>query len=266
MRITPNIETVWLDSLGWALPDSCGDCWQNLQSLFIGEEAGMFSHSVMLPTPPLNFFPPIKPSVIRELHLELTYKSGQRHLDRLLRERPTLNRLEKIAVKTFEPLAKADFEVLLRPSFVSETIEELSIAPFPFANLQGALDREDMKWFQSSRLTSLSLTGLTLEAGRSIGSADDALVGLVGRFPNLRCLEIDRENIQPTTLAKIVSTTQVRTVYHLSGHLFEEVKIWAARKYGAQIVHGYRPSPAQHPDRPLVQQRLVQSLRRPRER
>lgn len=207
--------------------------------------------------------PRFSATIIRELHLEALSMAVERLYDMVKDGSLLLDKIEKLSIKSRKPLGKSQFEALLRPSFTSRSIEELSIVPFPFARVN--LQSEEMDWFRGRSLTCLSLTGLTLEAGRSIGSADDTLISIVNRFPNLECLEIDKETIQPSTLAKIVSTTRVRTIYHLSGYLMEEVKNWAAQKNGAQIINGYRPSPAQHPDRPLVNMRLAQSLRRPRE-
>lgn len=261
MSRTPNIETVWIDDLLWTPTLRDGDhCWQNLQSLFIGENASMMPNAWSPLDMPVPLF---RTAIIREVYLELLSAMAGIYLSLLLRQSPVFDGVRSISIKTRSPICKSYLETLLRSSFTSETIEELSIAPFPFVNVD--LESEEMDWFKSSSLTCLSLTGLTLEAGRSIGSADDALISMVNRFPNLCCLEIDKEIIQPSTLAKIVSTTRVRTIYHLSGYLMEDVRAWAAKKYGAQIINGFRPSPAQHPDRPLVSARLAQSLRRPRD-
>lgn len=261
MQHTPNVETVWLDDLSWnCLWSSEPLCWQHLQSLYIGDSAyivgdpGMVSSTQLLPR--------FRTDNVRELHLEsLSPWTAHYYCARDASSVP--DKLEKFSIKTRIPLDKTQFERILRPSFTSKSIQELAVTPFPC--VYDKLESEEMDWFKGDSLTCLSLTGLSLEAGRSIGSADDALISIVNRFPNLRCLEIDKEIIQPPTLAKIVSTTRVRTIYHLSGYLMEEVKDWAAEKYGAQIIQGYRPSPAQHPDRPLVSLRLAQSLRRSRE-
>ena len=213
-----------------------------------------------LRTKPLATF---NPAIIRELYLELLLTGSHHHFARFLQEGAVLEGIEKLAIKTRDPLTKEHFEGLARPSFTSNTIEQLSISPFPFVNV--AIESDEMAWFNGSSLKSLSLTGLTLEAGRSIGNADETLLNIVGRFPNLECLNIDKEMIQPSTLAKIVSTTRVRSIYHLSGYLMEEARLWAAEKHAARIIHGYRPSPAQLPDRPFVRNRLAQSLRRPRD-
>lgn len=207
--------------------------------------------------------PHFRATMLRELHLESLSSTAGKFYHNIKDDSLVLDKIEKLSIKNRRPLGKSHFEALLRPSFASKSIQELAIAPFPYAHIN--LESEEMDWFKGDSLTCLSLTGLTLEAGRSIGSADDALISMVNRFPNLQCLEIDKEIIQPSTLAKIVSTTKVRTIYHLSGYLMEEVRDWAAQKYDAQIISGYRPSPAQHPDRPLVNLRLAQSLRRPRE-
>ena len=258
MRRTPSAVAVWLDNFAWCPePEPEDGCrWDHLQSLFIGED---IVYPGRLAPPPAAF----RHANIQELYLELLPAGSYLILDQLLETPQTLKGVKKLTIKTREPLSKPMFMALFQPSFKSDTIEQLSISPFPFAKVP--LQNEDMSWFSSTKLTSLSLTGLTLEAGRSIGNADDMLLSMVGRFPNLECLNIDKETIQPSTLAKIVRETQVRTIYHQSGYLMEEASLWAAEKYGARIINGYRPSPAQLPDRPLLCKRLAHSLRRPRE-
>ncbi|RYO94316.1 hypothetical protein DL766_000593 [Monosporascus sp. MC13-8B] len=201
--------------------------------------------------------PEFRPETIRELYLE-AYDSAL-----ILSELPDcrgLTGIQKFSLNTRDPLRMDRFEALLRPSFTSGSIEELSLSPFPLATVD--LNNPEMDWFRGDSLSCLSLTGLTLD-GR--GNPSDALVDVVSRFPNLHCLNINRECIPPPTLARIVSQTRVRTIYHQHGYTMEEVRTWAARKYGAQIIDGCVPSPAQHPDRPMFILYVSRSMRRLRE-
>ncbi|RYP58087.1 hypothetical protein DL769_009119 [Monosporascus sp. CRB-8-3] len=224
-------------------------------SLFLGSNAVVRPLQVV---PAGILVPEFRAETIRELYLE-AYDSSL-----ILSELPDcrgLTVIQKFSLKTRDPISKDGFENLLRPSFTSGSIKELFLSPFPFATV--GLHSAEMDWFRGDSLTCLSLTGLTLD-GRVIGNPGDALVDLVSRFPNLHSLDINGEYIQPPTLARIVSQTRVRTIYHQHSYM-EEVRDWAARKYGAQIINGYVPSPAQHPDRPLFILSLARSMRRPRE-
>ncbi|RYP67035.1 hypothetical protein DL771_007454 [Monosporascus sp. 5C6A] len=252
IRCTPNLETAWIDDLFWDCTSKSGNTsWPHLKSLFLGSNARVVAAGKLVPE--------FCAETIRELYLE-AYDSSL-----ILSELPDcrgLTGIQRFSLKTRDPISKDRFEALLRPSFTSGSIQELSLSPFPFATVD--LNSAEMDWFKGDSLTCLSLTGLTLD-GRVIGNPGDALVDVVSRFPNLHCLDINREYVQPPTLARIVSQTRVRTIYHQHGYMMEEVRAWAARKYGAQIIDGYMPSPAQHPDRPLFVLTLARSMRRPRE-
>ncbi|RYP49081.1 hypothetical protein DL768_005139 [Monosporascus sp. mg162] len=257
IRCTPSLETAWIDDLIWdCTSKSDNTSWPHLKSLFLGSNAVVRPLQVVAAG---KLVPEFRAETIRELYLEACDSSL------ILSGLPDcrgLTGIQKFSLQTRNPISKDRFEALLRPSFTAGSIEELSLSPFPFATVD--LNSAEMDWFRGDSLTCLSLTGLTLD-DRVIGNPGDALVDVVSRFPNLRCLDINREYIQPPTLARIVSRTRVRTIYHQHGYMMEEVRAWAARKYGAQIIDGYVPSPAQHPDRPLFILALARSMRRPRE-
>ncbi|RYP73478.1 hypothetical protein DL770_007771 [Monosporascus sp. CRB-9-2] len=257
IRCTPNLETAWIDDLVWdCISKSDNTSWPHLKSLFLGSNAVVRPAQVVAAG---KLVPEFRAETIRELYLEACDSSL------ILSAQPDcrcLTGIQKFSLKTRDPISKDRFEALLRPSFTSGSIKELSLNPFPFATVD--LKSAEMDWFRGDSLTCLSLTGLTLD-GRVIGNPGDALVDVVSRFPNLRCLDINKEYIQPPTLARIVSQTRVWTIYHQQGYMMEEVRAWAAREYGAQIIDGYVPSPAQHPDRPLFILSLARSMQRPRE-
>ncbi|RYP11855.1 hypothetical protein DL765_007572 [Monosporascus sp. GIB2] len=257
IRCTPNLETAWIDDLFWyCTSENDNTSWPRLRSLFLG------SNAVVRPLPVLaagKLVPEFRAETIRELYLE-AYDSAL--ILSKLPECRGLTGIQKFSLNTRDPLRKGQFEALLRPSFTSGSIEELSLSPFPLATVD--LNNTEMDWFRGDSLSCLSLTGLALD-GRAIGNPSDALVDVVSRFPNLHCLDINRECIPPPTLARIVSQTRVRTIYHQHGYMMEEVRTWAAQKYGAQIIDGCVPSPAQHPDRPMFILHISRSMRRPRE-
>ncbi|RYP03102.1 hypothetical protein DL764_005385 [Monosporascus ibericus] len=255
IRCTPNLETAWIDDLLWdCTSNSDNTSWPHLESLFLGSNAVVRPSQVVAPG---KLVPEFCAETIRELYLEACDSSL---ILSALPDCRDLTRIQKFSLKTRDPISKDRFEALLRPSFTSGSIEELSLSPFPFATVN--LKSAEMDWFRGDSLTCLSLTGLTLDF-RAIGNPGDALVDVVSRFPNLHCLDINREYIQPPTLARIVSQTRVRTIYHQQGYMMEEVRSWASRKYGAQIIDGCVPSPAQHPDRPMFNLSLARSMGRP---
>ncbi|KAH9885202.1 hypothetical protein F4778DRAFT_761490 [Xylariomycetidae sp. FL2044] len=266
---SPNVEELWLDEIAF-LPDDTPRPWNRLRSLFIGSRKSGSGQGQPLPMVCVTHN-------IRELYLTnvtepnlrtiLTDPESDGKLIGPYAPVPLveLGNLEKMGLLEYrDPISREMFETLIQPGIISESLTELELRPFPFAHVD--LTDPDMGWFKSESITMLSVTGLSAEAGRSIKNADDTLLNLVDRFPNLVCLDIDRENIENATLGKIVRRG-VRTIYHLTGYLRDEVKHWAAKEYGAKVMNGpYPHSPAQHPDRHSVQRRLNPPLRRPYDR
>lgn len=269
--LTPNLEKLWLDDVEVLLESEDGVVdWPKLNNLFLGgyvkrDERLGNGHAIKL-----------NANQMQELHLEeAAGLSLVPYLDTA--SWPELTRLRSVSVRSYsEAVVESQLELLLRPALEAGAVEEVGIHPFPFGRYLGLDVAASMPWFRSDSVTHLSLSGFLAEGYRSSGTVDDALLALVtDRFPSLRSLDIDREQIHDATLGKILSHKSinsdsggggVKTIYY-NGELREDLREWAARTHGARLVYGpYRGGPAELPDRPVVSRRLVQSTKRARER
>ncbi|KAH7026306.1 uncharacterized protein B0I36DRAFT_330349 [Microdochium trichocladiopsis] len=256
--ITPNLENLWLDDVDVVLEADDGIVdWPKLKSVFIGgcvkrDERLGNGHAIKLCTG------------MEELHLEEAGLSLVPYLDQP--SWPELSVLRKFSIRSFsEAILESQLELLLRPGLESGTIDQISIHPFPLGRYLGVDVTSSIEWFRSESVTHLALSGFVAEGYRSSGTVDDALVTITSRFPNLKTLDIDKEQIQDATLGKIFARG-VKTIYY-AGDLREDLRVWAARTHNARLVYGpYRGSPAELPDRPVVSRRLAQSAKRVRER
>ncbi|KAL7623425.1 hypothetical protein AAE478_007107 [Parahypoxylon ruwenzoriense] len=231
MRLAPNVEDVWMDYFDTGR-DLRGHPWPKLRSLFLGKNTSWDFVQQLVPL--LN-------DNMRELHLESSFPSFPE-----LIPSTRFAKLEKLSLDSRRITAPV-FDVFVRPSIESGTLRELDVQKFPAkAILEGA---KEIDWFKSESITHISLAGFNADHYYEDRRFDSAILGLLDRFPNLRSLDIGQEMISDTMLARMIRGG-VKTIYHQLGPVRTELRTWAARKHGAQVINGVYPqSPSLHPDR-----------------
>ncbi|KAI1501442.1 hypothetical protein F5X99DRAFT_199857 [Biscogniauxia marginata] len=242
MSRMPNVEEVWINNVDIQSIQPLDQTypWKRLKSLFLKD-----IHLNMFDGGNFEFLHP----EIRELCLEGDRAHYLCYREAFPTEHNTkhvmLGALRKFAINTRRPLTQEEFEHYVRAGIASGSLRELDLKPFPPAALNRG--NKNLDWFKSEHVTFLGLSRLSAEVGNSIDNADDALLALVDRFPNLQALDIGLEAVENATLGKIIKKG-VKTIYHRAGHHRDEVKHWAQR-FDAKVIDGpYPHTPSQHPD------------------
>ena len=268
MRLTPGLESVWLDNFilieDPSHPLSASDknevCWPQLQRVFCGQ---VFTHHTHLLPGPLT-------DQLTELHCEndlmMVYTTDSPEFPPLAASNwgrfriPRLGRLQKLSIKGDHHLnlELPDLKQLLQPPLQSGCLEELVLDPFP-SNLLNLRSEDGFSWMRSDRLAFLGIGGFNAELGRHVEDPDALLLCFVAQFPNLRSLDIGTELFRAATLVKII-TQGVTRIYHRNPVAqIAEVLDWTrehGRQYGgAQLITGPWPhTPANLCDRWAVRQ------------
>ncbi|KAI1084945.1 hypothetical protein F5B20DRAFT_121101 [Whalleya microplaca] len=247
MNRTPNVEEAWIDDVLVDYHPADVAVWQKLKTIFVGER-------VRLPLAAVHRLPRLNEDM-REVHLEghafdrfcgchvpaghsLLPAQGLVVFQFQQPVVPHLARVEKLSISTKGEMDSVRFEALLRPSITSGSLRELDIRPLPFENVD--FKSAELDWLRSDNITFMSLTGFTALGLHHDSHLDRYLIDFIRRFPNLRCLDIEQEVIDDSTLAEFVKMG-VETIYHMWGWQKEVFQKWAAREHGAKVIHGPYP-------------------------
>ncbi|KAI1453683.1 hypothetical protein F4805DRAFT_358950 [Annulohypoxylon moriforme] len=245
---TPNVEEAWLDIHTYDLIPMLYR-WTRLQSVFIGGAMSFDDNS-----PPNNPIPFVDAhEQLRELHLEVRVEMGM--LDLLLEKAHAPGRffekMEKISVLVNPGVPTGElFDFFIRPGIESGTLREIHFDPIPTRDfLQSPRVPTIPAWLSSPNVTYFSFAGFTRESLHEHRCVGDAVLEIADRFPNLSTVDISNEPFPDTLLAKLIQKG-VKTIYCHPGQPRVDLREWASRKFGAQIIMTRSPHvPAYHPDR-----------------
>lgn len=86
---------------------------------------------------------------------------------------------------------------------------------------------------------------------------ETVLPDIIERFPNLRSVDIGKNDVSDSVLAHWVANG-VRAIYHRSDYRRADLQEWAAKEHGAKFVnHPPRHIPSMRPDRKLGFNHLI---------
>ncbi|KAH6652819.1 hypothetical protein BKA67DRAFT_536536 [Truncatella angustata] len=270
---TPNLQTVWIDFMSYttnptiaAAARSGRPCWPKLKRAYVGEDV-VFGPVGAARFPPLPecleelvvnhqallsdsvFHPPY----VTEAAVAGTedWGAGRREeiqvydaphnvaLGALMMPAWHLPCLKTIVLKGSAPLTHMALRCLIGPAISSDRLRYLEIHPFPWG--QFGPRGQAREWAGPSDgatgVTTLGVNMLNGELGRNVSNVDDALLQLVGLFPNLVNLDIGSETVASPTLGRILGSNGVQTIYHSQGASMFEVKDWAESR-GKNVVQG----------------------------